>query len=158
MVTNCIIWGNESANGNQIFLSDSGEATVSYSCVQDGWTGLNNISLDPQFVSIEENDFHITKGSPCIDAGDELASSKGVTDLDGNLRIVGAGIDMGCYEEQGPHSKCPADLNGDGIVNSADIGLLLSDWAFDGPGDLNDDGTINAADLGLLLAEWGFCS
>ncbi len=56
---------------------------------------------------------------------------------------------------QGPAS----DLNEDGIVDGADLGLLLAGWG-DCPrrgvctGDLNDDGVIDGADLGLLLAEW----
>ena len=54
---------------------------------------------------------------------------------------------------------CPEDLNGDGIVGGADIGLLLSDWGKN-PGsaaDLNDDGAVNGADIGLLLSKWGPC-
>ncbi|MCH2161671.1 MAG: right-handed parallel beta-helix repeat-containing protein [Phycisphaerales bacterium] len=156
-IVNCIIWGNESGDGDQIHLTDSGLANVSYSCVQDGWLGQGNIDLDPGFVSVEAGDFHLTKGSPCIDAGDELASTDGVTDLDGNLRVVGGGIDMGCYEDQGPKPDCPADLNGDGVVNAADLGMLLAEWGGDGSADLNDDGIINAADLGLLLSAWGIC-
>jgi hypothetical protein len=46
------------------------------------------------------------------------------------------------------------DLNGDGAVNGADLGLLLSNWGTDGDGDLNDDGVVNGADLGILLANW----
>lgn len=53
---------------------------------------------------------------------------------------------------------CSADLNDDGEVNGADIGLLLADWGFAGAGDLNGDGTTNGADIGLLLAEWGACA
>ncbi len=49
----------------------------------------------------------------------------------------------------------PADLNGDGVVDGADLGLLLSNWGNPGNGDLNGDGTVNGADLGLLLASWG---
>lgn len=45
----------------------------------------------------------------------------------------------------------PADLNGDGTVNGADLGLLLIGWSTAGPGDINGDGTVNGADLGLLL-------
>jgi hypothetical protein len=49
---------------------------------------------------------------------------------------------------------CPEDMNGDGTVNGADLGLLLAAWGTDG-GDFNGDGTTNGADLGLLLAAWG---
>jgi hypothetical protein len=54
---------------------------------------------------------------------------------------------------------CPADLNQDGVVNGADLGLMLGSW---GPcpgcsADLNQDGIVNGADLGLLLGSWGPC-
>ena len=49
----------------------------------------------------------------------------------------------------------PADLNGDGVVNGADLGILLAGWGGPGAGDLDGNGTIDGADLGLLLAEWG---
>jgi hypothetical protein len=47
------------------------------------------------------------------------------------------------------------DLNGDGVVNGADLGILLSNWNQPGATDLNGDGTTNGADLGMLLANWG---
>jgi hypothetical protein len=54
---------------------------------------------------------------------------------------------------------CPGDLNGDGIVGGADLGLLLAVWGTDDPAaDLSGDGTIGGADLGLLAAAWGPCS
>lgn len=51
------------------------------------------------------------------------------------------------------------DLNFDGVVNGADLGLLLGTWGgcpTDNGcvGDLNDDGTIDGADLGILLGAW----
>jgi len=48
----------------------------------------------------------------------------------------------------------PGDLNGDGMVNGADLGILLGAWAQPGPTDLNKDGTTNGADLGILLSRW----
>lgn len=49
-----------------------------------------------------------------------------------------------------------ADLNLDGAVDSADLGLLLTSWGSAEPvGDLNGDGVVGTADLGLLLAAWG---
>ena len=52
-------------------------------------------------------------------------------------------------------SANPADLNGDGVVNGADLGILLAAWGGSGTGDLNGDGTINGADIGILLSNWG---
>ncbi|MFO0894960.1 MAG: hypothetical protein U0574_08410 [Phycisphaerales bacterium] len=46
-----------------------------------------------------------------------------------------------------------ADLNADGHVNGADLGILLAGWGTPS-GDLNADGTTNGADLGILLAAW----
>ncbi len=48
------------------------------------------------------------------------------------------------------------DLNEDGCVDSADLGVLLSAWGAGG-GDLNSDGTTDAFDIGVLLAAWGAC-
>lgn len=49
----------------------------------------------------------------------------------------------------------PGDLNIDGVVNGADLGLFLSVWGSQGPiGDLNGDGWVNGIDLGLMLVNW----
>ena len=57
---------------------------------------------------------------------------------------------------------CDADINGDGEVDAADLGLLIGAWNTDGsitPGtDLNGDGNVDAADLGLLIGAWGSCA
>lgn len=49
------------------------------------------------------------------------------------------------------------DLNGDGIVDGADLGVLLSAWGAcpSCAADLNGDGVVDGADLGLLLSNWG---
>ncbi len=47
-----------------------------------------------------------------------------------------------------------ADLNGDGIVNGADLGMLLGAWGSSGSADLDGDGIVNGADLGMLLGAW----
>ena len=54
-------------------------------------------------------------------------------------------------------NTCPADLNGDHIVDGADLGLLLGNWNGTGVGDINNDGVVNGADLGLLLGAYGSC-
>ncbi|MFG0275592.1 MAG: hypothetical protein ACF8QF_11085 [Phycisphaerales bacterium] len=56
-----------------------------------------------------------------------------------------------------PSSPCPTDLNGDGVTDGADLGLLLGAWGGSGPADLNGSGTVDGADLGLRLGAWGPC-
>jgi hypothetical protein len=47
------------------------------------------------------------------------------------------------------------DLNGDGIVDGADLGALLGEWgSADSLADLNNDGIVDGADLGTLLGAW----
>ena len=49
----------------------------------------------------------------------------------------------------------PADLNGDGVVNAADLGYVLAFWGIGNAGaDLNGDGNTDSADLGIILAAW----
>jgi hypothetical protein len=52
---------------------------------------------------------------------------------------------------------CPEDLNGDGVVNTADLLMLLANWGGEGDGDINGDGTVDTTDLLILLAAWGEC-
>ena len=54
-------------------------------------------------------------------------------------------------------SACPADLNNNGVVDGADLGLLLGNWGNSGIGDINNDGIVNGADLGTLLGAFGPC-
>ena len=50
----------------------------------------------------------------------------------------------------------PEDLNGDGEVNGADLGLLIAGFgSFGSSGDIDGDGDVDGADLGRLLAKWG---
>ena len=54
-----------------------------------------------------------------------------------------------------PSDLIPGDLNGDGEVDGADVGLLLALFGSDDPSaDLNADGVVNGADMGLMLANW----
>ena len=55
-----------------------------------------------------------------------------------------------------PGNAPPGDLDGNGRIDGADLGLLLNAWGpGGGPADLNGDGVVNGADLGIQLAQWG---
>ncbi|MDY7109707.1 MAG: hypothetical protein SYC29_13815 [Planctomycetota bacterium] len=56
--------------------------------------------------------------------------------------------------------ECPEDIDGDGLVNTADLLVLLGDWGCEGPdcdGDVNADQRTDTEDLLLLLGAWGEC-
>jgi hypothetical protein len=53
-------------------------------------------------------------------------------------------------------ASVPGDLNDDGLVDGADLTIMLASW---GPcpgcvADLNGDGVVDGADLAMLLADW----
>lgn len=55
---------------------------------------------------------------------------------------------------------CPADLNGDGVVDLADLATLLANFgttagAAPEDGDLDGDGDVDLSDLSLMLANYG---
>ncbi|MFM7051386.1 MAG: hypothetical protein ACKOYN_04525 [Planctomycetota bacterium] len=48
----------------------------------------------------------------------------------------------------------PADLDGNGIVNGADLTILLSQWGTAGSADLDGNGTVGGGDIAILLNSW----
>ncbi|MBL9141209.1 MAG: pre-peptidase C-terminal domain-containing protein, partial [Phycisphaerae bacterium] len=81
---------------------------------------------------------------------------------DFNFTVVAANRTWVCglngnFTQCGSGSNCPWDLNFDGLVNGADLGMLLSNWGNSGAGDFDNSGAVNGADLGALLGNWGPC-
>ncbi len=106
---NCIIWNNTSA-------PEFNGARVTFSAVEGtAPSGNGNIALNsenaaadgPNFVrcgrtrgtySSNNDDWHITSVSPCVNAGDTNSGVTNGNDLDGGIRIHQNRVDMGCYE------------------------------------------------------------
>ena len=178
-MTSCILWGDVP---QEIYL-DSGTATVSHSDIQGGYTGIGNINLDPLFAdpdgpdnnpnTWQDNDYRLTAGSPCIDAGKNSAVPAGVsTDLDGHSRFVDDPVtpdcryapgtcgtppivDLGAYEYQLP---VPGDLDGDYDVDGADFAVFLVAYGrctgepqYNPVADMNEDGCVTLVDYQLWL-------
>ena len=95
-VANCVVQGAVS-NGTGLVLA------ASFNCVPADWSayGSGNIASDPMLTGAGM----LKTGSPCIDAGS--ASGAPASDLFGNPRPAGSGVDIGCHEF--------ADADGDGI-------------------------------------------
>ena len=134
-VSNCILWNNIQA--------DLLGCQARYSCLQSGTPGLGNISDDPLFLDPNAGDYHLCSErgvywsrfhvwilgdvtSPCLDSGDP-------SDVFGTERVPNGGrINMGAYggTSFASMSEMPpsADLNGDGVVDQADLTLYLDLW------------------------------
>lgn len=92
-VTNNISFNNKSSN-----LSTGGATTVS-----------NNLQTDPGFVNYQPDgtgDYHLKPASPGMDKG--IATGAPTTDIDGNPRPQGAGVDIGAYEGAGGTTPNPS--------------------------------------------------
>jgi hypothetical protein len=144
-VANSILWGNTP-------VQLSGAASVSYSNVQGGFTGVGNLNQTPLFVNAPSGDYGLSAGSPGLDSGSNLLVPAGVIlDLGANTRFAddpaanlgvsgGAGgtaiVDMGAYERQGGRTgtSVPCLANCDNsvaapILNIADFTCFLQKYA-----------------------------
>ncbi len=100
-LTNCILYGNYAGtNANY----GSGNLAFNYCCLTPKPTGgIANFTNDPAFEDYWGGDFHLQSDSPCINGGCNHAVNSAF-DLDGNPRVVGGTVDVGCYEFQSPTS------------------------------------------------------
>lgn len=140
VVDNCILWANSGPDGvdesAQIHVQ-AGTPEINFCNIQGLVSGgafnsgisLINISADPLFadpagadgmLGTADDNFRLTTGSPCIDAGNSLVVAAGVTtDLAGDPRFAddpdtpdtGFGaplvVDMGAYEFQAGGEPIP---------------------------------------------------
>ncbi len=84
--------------------------------------------------------FTVTSGTLLSPSGTTTAANTGGALLDFSFEIP---LDF---------ADCPGDLNGDGLRNQSDLGLLLAAYGQDDGGDIDGDGDTDQADLGALLA------
>lgn len=84
-----------------------------------------------------------------------------IVDCDGDGLLDECQIDMEPSLDRnndGILDRCqPArpDFDGDGIVGSADLAVLLAAWDGGGVADLDGDGVVGPVDLAILIGAWG---
>ena len=76
-----------------------------------------------------------------------------VTDPHGLVTTARSQVFPDCDDGSG----CPGDLNLDGLVDGADITLLLGNWETP-DSDIDGDEMTDGRDLSILLGNWGNCS
>jgi len=95
IIKNTIIWNAE----NEIVLNNSTAPVIEYSNIrQENLDNQesSNIHSDPLFV-LNGIDYHLGSGSPCRNTASD--DSNIVSDIQGTIRPLGRGFDMGAYEE-----------------------------------------------------------
>ncbi|MFO0860379.1 MAG: M12 family metallo-peptidase [Phycisphaerales bacterium] len=167
VIKNSIFWGNTGGqpsvqDSNLLFYSSSGSTNTS---IVQGWNGSlggsGNNGLNPLFVNAAASDFTLQSTSPAIDSGNDAALDLSyAVDLAGNPRRHGV-IDRGAYEFGLP---CPADLNGDGMVEDGDFVIFAaaynildcSDPAMPSgcPADLNADEFVDDTDFVVFVGAY----
>lgn len=69
--------------------------------------------------------------------------------------LVEAGVDDFRILNIDCTASVPGDVDGNGVVDAADLALVLSAWgAVSGPADVNQDGIVDAADLAYVIGAW----
>jgi hypothetical protein len=99
-ILNTIIWAN-SPDG---IFADPGLVTdITYSDIQESWSGEGNINSNPFFLNVANNDYHLLSNSPCLGTGN-MTSNVPDRDMENNVRPnpVGSNPDMGAYESPLP--------------------------------------------------------
>jgi hypothetical protein len=133
---------------------------------------LLTVSGDPVCVQIGANetlvvtlDYPASTNGFCTFAGGTTASSPtyvyatacGLSDFT-NLAAIGFPNNQWYVELSGDFGCSDGvlgDLNNDGIVDGADLAILLGAWGSNDPiADLSGDGEVGGADLSILLGNW----
>ena len=117
------LWENRANSANdQIHLTDSGLADVTYCDVQGGLFGVGNINADPDFVSPKTETTDWPPFPASTPATTSLRRSRGRPRRNSGSR----GRDRHGPARIRTPPAMPADINGDGVVNGADPAQVLS--------------------------------
>ncbi len=108
VMVNCIVYFNQATQGPNIYTHSGGTLYITNTCTYPeipGWA-VGNITNAPLLIASGSGyglahlagDYHLSRSSPCIDAGLNQAWMTSADDLDGVERIINNLVDIGCYE------------------------------------------------------------
>ena len=140
--------GVESASYDHAYVRVSNDGGSNWTTV---WSHSGGSFSDSSWQDMEYDISAIADGQSDV----RVRFTMGTTD--GSVTYCGWNIDDVEIIGLVPNDGIPGDLNGDGEVNGADLGLLFASWGpcAGCPADLNGDGFVNGADVGLMLLAYG---
>lgn len=98
-ITNSIIWDNY--DGEAI----RGNVHTSFCNIKDDYPGEGNLNTDPLFIEPSMGNYHLSATSPCINTGNPAGDYNGLTDIDGESRVIMGRIDIGFDEFSNPQDQ-----------------------------------------------------
>ena len=157
------------AGGSSIIASDSNLFDTAN--FEDFATGSGTASLgfafalgDPMFADRGAGDYRIAAGSAAIDAGDSTFTNQAglTTDFEGNARVFDdpdspnlgffLPVDMGAFEFT-VAPECPADLDGNGLLDLTDITTFVGAFTGNDPlVDFDGNGLFDLADITFFVS------
>ncbi len=145
-VANSIIYGNTASNDPQIH----GTATVSYSCIEGGFTGAGNIAAEPRFENIGGRDLRVIPPSACIDAGNNVLVPADVLDLDGDGDITERIPLDHVYQSRFVDSTTVSDV---GVADPPLYPAIIDMGAYEHLDDCNNNGIPDGIDIAQGTSE-----
>jgi PKD repeat protein len=122
-VLNTILWGDTvGGSPDEIHVDFGASISVTYSDIQGGWPGTDNIDCNPEFV--DSGDYHLLASSCCIDAGTSNGAPN--EDMDGEVRPHGDDYDIGADEYYPVHAGFIL-LDRQVYAPGVDVNILVSD-------------------------------
>ena len=115
---NCIVYYNQAPD-----FPNAGGVSFLYSCATPLPSGIGNVAAAPRFAG--SGNWRLVADSPCIDRGDS-SLALGDYDLEGDPRIWGGGVDMGCDEFYLPGLGGPLAVKVASNTNRAVVGTPIS--------------------------------
>ena len=101
-VVNCVMFGNGGTEEREFGTANLDRFACCASSITNSSCATWRLIDDTAFVGYSAQDFHATASSPLVNGGTTDSAwypeNAGILDFDGNQRVSGAEIDIGCYE------------------------------------------------------------
>jgi hypothetical protein len=158
-------------NGNGVIDRCDAAGNPALDCDQDAVPDACEIAANPSLdcngnarldaCDIADNVLIDCNTNGQIDTCELITNPGNDCDADGQIDTceiaADAGLDKNANGRLDTCELARGDLNLDGVVNAADLAVLLAFWGVPGApvGDLDGDGVVAGADLAVMLGNWG---